>query len=122
MFTCFTLGHGSRSFTDLIDLLLTVDFELLVDVRSRPRSRYPWFNKSRFDAVLGDHYLWMPILGGLDKGITEVQFQNGIDDLIKLAQSKRIVLMCSEKDFRKCHRHTKLEPELRLRGFNVIHL
>lgn len=122
MLTIFTAGHGTRSFTDFIDLLLAVDFELLVDVRSRPRSRYSWFNKSRFEIALGDRYRWMPMLGGLDDTITEKEFQSAIGELVELAKVKRVVLMCSEKEPQRCHRHTKLEPEIRLRGFNVIHL
>lgn len=122
MQTIFTSGHGSRSFVDLMDLLLTVDFEVLLDVRSRPRSRYSWFNRAYLESFLGEKYLWLPSLGGLDKNITEEQFQAGIDHLTELAKVKRVVVMCSEKDFKRCHRHTKLEPELRLQGFNIIHL
>lgn len=118
----FSAGHGQRSFADFMDLLLTVDYELLVDVRSRPRSRFPWFNKAQFDNFLGDKYLWLPSLGGLDKNLTEEQFQEGLSRLTDLAKVKRVVLLCSEKDFKRCHRHTKLEPELRLRGFNIVHL
>lgn len=99
-----------------------VDFELLVDVRSRPRSRFPWFNRARLEATLGERYLWMPALGGLDDSIAEEEFQSAIEELVKLAKVKRVVIMCSEKDFKSCHRYTTLEPEIRLRGFNVIHL
>ena len=122
MQTIFTSGHGSRSVVDLMDLLLTVNYEVLVDVRSHPRSRYSWFNKAYFEAFLGQKYIWMPSLGGLDKDLTEAQFQEGMEQLTELARVKRVVLMCSEKDFKRCHRHTKLEPELRLRGFNIVHL
>ena len=118
----FSVGDGSRSFPDLMDFLLTVDLEVLVDVRSRPRSRFSWFNKAYFETFLGEKYLWLPSLGGLDKNITEKQFQEGMDQLVELAKTKRVAVLCSEKDFKRCHRHTKLEPELRLQGLNVIHL
>lgn len=122
MKTVYSAGHGTRSFMDLMDLLLTVDFEVLVDVRTRPRSRYSWFNKARFEIALGNRYVWMPALGGLDETITEEEFQSAIGELLELANVKRTVILCSEKEYRRCHRHTKLEPEIRLRGFNVIHL
>lgn len=118
----YSAGHSTRSFNDLINLIESVDFDLLVDVRSKPRSRFSWFNKANFEVVLADKYIWMPSLGGLDKSLTEEDFQNGIDKLIHLADTKKIVLLCSEKDYKKCHRHTKLEPELRLQGYNIIHL
>lgn len=122
MKTIYTVGHSTRSLTEFMDLLLSVDLDILVDVRSRPRSRFPWFNKGYLVSLLGEKYLWMPSLGGLDDEITEGQFQEGLAQLVKLADKSRAVLMCSEKDFKRCHRHTKLEPELRLKGFNIAHL
>jgi uncharacterized protein (DUF488 family) len=43
--TIFTVGHSTRTVAELVALLKQVDVELLVDVRSIPRSRMvPQFN------------------------------------------------------------------------------
>ena len=43
--TIFTIGHSTRTLSELMDLLREAQIELLVDVRSVPRSRTnPQFN------------------------------------------------------------------------------
>ena len=37
--TIFTIGHSTRTLSELVDLLREAQIELLVDIRSVPRSR-----------------------------------------------------------------------------------
>ncbi|GAB7264629.1 hypothetical protein DZJ_11790 [Dickeya ananatis] len=44
--TIFSIGHGGRNIDDFIFLLKKYNIEYVIDVRSKPRSRfYPHFNK-----------------------------------------------------------------------------
>ena len=117
-----TCGHSSRSFDDLTNLLIANNVTLLVDVRSKPMSRYrPHFNRSFFEKHLPIEYLWMPDLGGLGYVPPDV-FDEAIDRLICFSKRYRVCVMCSERDFVKCHRHSKIQPALEERGVKVIHI
>ncbi len=51
--TIFTIGHSTRTLSELMDLLREAEIELLVDVRSVPRSRTnPQFNIDAFPKAL----------------------------------------------------------------------
>jgi hypothetical protein len=66
--TIFTIGHSTRTFAELIALLREARIELLVDVRSVPRSRTnPRFNIDILPEALaaaGVGYRHLPSLGG----------------------------------------------------------
>ena len=117
-------GFSTRSFDELESILNEVVYDLLIDLRTRPFSRWAsQFNRPHLENRLGKSYLFMgDTLGGLEE-VAEEDFLEGIGRVCELAsKGKKLVLMCSEKDYKKCHRHMKIEPELRLCGFNVIQL
>jgi len=120
-----TCAHSNKPISAFIKLLKDNDIELLVDVRSIPSSRFcPQFNKSALYATLSLHsikYLWKgKNLGGKD---INVNYEEAINALVTLAkQGVRIAVMCSEKDYRKCHRYTVLTPSFEAEKVSVIHL
>ena len=65
----WTIGHSTRSFAELVDLLGRVSIDLLVDVRSVPRSRTnPQFNADVLPTSLAEQGIALspfPALGGL---------------------------------------------------------
>src|SRR3984893_3878979 len=67
--TIFTIGHSTRTIAEFVALLRQVAVDLLVDVRSIPRSRTnPQFNADALPAGLVDAgitYRHLPALGGL---------------------------------------------------------
>lgn len=67
--TIFTIGHSTRPITEFLALLQEVGVDLLVDVRSIPRSRTnPQFNADALPGPLGDagiRYRHLSALGGL---------------------------------------------------------
>jgi Protein of unknown function, DUF488 len=69
MSTIFTIGHSNRSIPQFLNLLQQVAVDLLVDVRSIPRSRRnPQFNAEVLPEALGVAriaYRHLPALGGL---------------------------------------------------------
>src|SRR5580698_10541569 len=64
-----TIGHSNRPLDQLIAMLQAHGVDLLVDVRTIPKSRHnPQFNTDSLPAPLrqaGIQYLHMPALGGL---------------------------------------------------------
>ncbi len=122
MKTILTCGHSARSFDDFTELLQQHRVQLLVDVRSKPFSRYcPWFNRSYLEAHLPMQYVWIRELGGLEIVHADV-FEEAVETLIRYAKRYKACVMCSEKDHTKCHRTTKIAPALQERGIKVFHI
>ena len=69
MYPFFTIGHSTRSIPEFVELLREVQIELVVDVRTVPRSRTnPQFNQNTLQTTLfefGIHYEHIAQLGGL---------------------------------------------------------
>jgi uncharacterized protein (DUF488 family) len=97
---------------------------MLVDVRTYPRSnRARQFNQESLSESLtrnGIQYLYRGNnLGGLGEN---VDFDGTIHEISELATNKRVVLMCSEGNPKKCHRYSVLSPTLQKQGLTVEHL
>ena len=141
----FTIGHSTRTFKELVELLQAYGAQLVVDVRSIPRSRHnPQFNQENLSAGLresGIDYVWLKELGGLrhpkpdsqNKGwrnesfrgfadyMQTPDFEAGINELIKLAQDGPVVIMCAEAVPWRCHR-SLIADALLVRGIPVEHI
>ena len=120
--TIFTAGHGNQSFNEFRSLLTKHGVTLLVDVRSKPYSRWvPHFNKNYLEAHLPMQYAWIRELGGLEVIAPDV-FDEAIEKLIRFSKRYEVCVMCSEKDHLKCHRYTKIQPALEERRVKIIHI
>ena len=78
----FTIGHSSRSIDEFVDLLGAAKVQLVVDVRTMPRSRTnPQFNRDILPITLSEFaidYEHISALGGLRPRSVEVPpIQNG---------------------------------------------
>jgi hypothetical protein len=65
--TIYTVGHGRHPWADFLALLKQYEIEVLCDVRSAARSRWPQFNGQVLAASLnraGLGYEWLPECGG----------------------------------------------------------
>lgn len=143
-----TIGHSNRGLEEFLSMLRAARVELLVDVRSFPRSRTnPVFN---IDCLPGDlasvqiAYRHCPALGGRrprQKNIDEhlnafwrvqsfhnyadyalgADFTAAFDELVRLGQERRLALMCSEAVWWRCHRRI-ITDYLLLNGHDVEHL
>lgn len=139
--TIFTIGHSNTSFEEFLALLRDNNIELLVDVRSWPYSKYvTHFNRQNLENSLkgaGIDYLYLGHrIGGKPHDrkyyshgqvsyplIREGEpFKEGLSQLMELAVNKKTVIMCSEEDPYKCHRHILITPDLIKEGFSVIHI
>ncbi len=141
MTTVLTVGHGNLPQDALIRHLLGAGVVRLVDVRSRPYSRWhPQFNRRRIaeaaDAA-GIAYEWTPALGGRpdDPSLRTADgapdytlmaqhspFLDTIEGLVAASGEATTAIMCSEGDPSRCHRALLIAPLLVERGVRVRHV
>ena len=140
----WTLGHSNRSAAALIELALSIPLDVLLDVRTIPRSkRNPQFDRDQLAWELeqvGIEYVHEKRLGGMrvprpDSPHTGLEaegmrgyadhmesasFREGVDELLQRAASQRCGLMCAEASPWHCHR-SLLCDSLFARGVDVHH-
>ncbi len=125
----FTVGYSTRTIEQLIGVLTAYRVEIVVDIRSYPRShRNPQFSSDALKRELSKHeirYSWLPKLGGRRKVVGEdsknkcwknqsfrnyadhmetATFRQGIDELIQLNGRGTVAIMCAEALHWRCHR------------------
>ena len=138
----FTIGHSNHELQSFLNILRRNNIQVLVDIRSDPYSRYAsQFNKAEFQRAVeaaGIEYRYSGAsIGGkpkdsslytsagkldYDKLASTPSFQNELKALVDLAETKRIVLMCSEADPACCHRERIIARVLRSWGLRVMHI
>lgn len=143
--TIYTVGHSNRTLDDFKKLLAKSEIELLLDVRTVPKSRYvPHFNSESLKPALGEigiGYRHFKPLGGLRKpakdspnqgwknssfrGFADYmqsgEFWQGVKEVMDLAAKKRVALMCAEAVPWRCHR-SLIADALLVRGAEVVHI
>jgi len=100
-------------------------------VRRFPKSgKFPWFNQEILKKTLKNYgiiYMWLgKNLGGYREGgykkyVDTPAYKEGILMIKKLANKRRIAIMCSEKLWFKCHRRY-ISHTLVKEGYQVIHI
>ncbi|MDE0401188.1 MAG: DUF488 domain-containing protein [Candidatus Poribacteria bacterium] len=138
----YTIGYGSRSIAELIEVLHQHEIAYLIDVRSAPYSRYkPEFSKATLANELeqkGIRYVFMgDTLGGrpddetcyvngkvdYEKVKATAFYQHGIERLhAAFLQQQSVVLMCSEGKPEECHRCKLIGTTLTKDNIPVIHI
>jgi uncharacterized protein (DUF488 family) len=146
--TIFTIGHSTRPIAEFVALLQEAAVDLLVDVRSIPRSRTnPQFNADALPETLagaGISYRHLAALGGLrhrkkgampsrntfwqvaafrnyaDYAATDA-FRTGLDELRALSHDNCCAIMCAEAVWWRCHRRI-IADYLLAQGVPVMHI
>jgi len=120
-----TIGHSNKQITEFLDTLQKHEIEMVVDVRTIPRSRFsPHFNEKPLGSALAKRSIKYlnrgQNLGG--RGVN-VGYEEAIEELVELArQGVRICVMCSEADYRNCHRYSALTPSFYSHDVEVFHI
>lgn len=128
-----SIGHSNLSWESFSDLVRAHDLNVIIDVRSYPRSRFAQFNRSTLRLRLNDmgtSYIFAgDRLGGLSaaKQGYEVTtrspiFCDALNDVIAVERRCRAALMCSECDPLHCHRFLLVSRALSARGLAVAHI
>jgi len=124
----FTIGHSTRTFAEFAELLQVNEIEELVDVRSIPRSLHnPQFNEDTLEKSLKKvhiRYTRLKELGGLRRTkkdsvnlgwrnasfrgyadyMATPEFEEGLEELMKIARLRKTATMCAEAVPWRCHR------------------
>jgi uncharacterized protein (DUF488 family) len=144
----FTIGHSTRSIGEFVELLRSGPANLVVDVRTVPKSRR---NPQYGEDVIADElapyqvgYARIAGLGGLRGRSHEVppevngfwenqsfhnyadyalspEFAAALDELLELSSERRCAIMCAEAVWWRCHRRI-IADYLLARGRTVLHL
>jgi uncharacterized protein (DUF488 family) len=144
----FTIGHSTRSIPEFVELLRRAPADLVVDVRTVPRSRRnPQYNED----VLADElepyqlgYVRIAGLGGLRGRSRDVppelngfwqndsfhnyadyalsdEFGAALTELLRISSSRRCAIMCAEAVWWRCHRRI-IADYLLAHGRTVCHV
>jgi uncharacterized protein (DUF488 family) len=144
--TVYTLGHSTHTMEKFLELLHHYQIQLLVDVRTIPKSRrVPQFNKDHLESILPKEqigYLHLPALGGLRKStdpnspnrgwrnasfrgyadnMQTEPFEKGIDLLLSRGAERTAALLCAEAVPWRCHRQL-ISDALLTREVAVCHI
>ncbi|MDA8086174.1 MAG: DUF488 domain-containing protein [Nitrospiraceae bacterium] len=141
----YTIGHSTRSSEDLIKMLKKEGVQAVCDVRTVPRSSFnPQFNIDTFPGELkkaGIEYFHVKGLGGLRhpektspntgwhnasfRGFADYmqtpEFERSLHELIEIASSRKVAIMCAEAVPWRCHR-LLIADALAVRGWQVEHI
>jgi uncharacterized protein (DUF488 family) len=138
----YTLGHSAHPLSRFLELLRQHGVTLVVDVRSRPYSRWaPQYQRAALErelarAGLGYAYLGRE-LGGRPEGVEfqtplgrldvprraqSPEFLAGVARLLALARGGGTALLCAEEDPARCHRRSLVTPALQRRAAEVWHI
>jgi uncharacterized protein (DUF488 family) len=144
----FTIGHSTRTIEEFVELLRCGRVDMLVDIRSTPRSRTnPQYNLDSLPDSLATFQIGHIRIDGLggrrpksktvppevnafwnnqsfhnyaDYALSE-EFRAGLDQLRALARTRRCAVMCSEAVWWRCHRRFVADYMLS-EGREVFHL
>ncbi|MDZ7750058.1 MAG: DUF488 domain-containing protein [Halofilum sp. (in: g-proteobacteria)] len=142
-----TVGHGSRSASELIAVLRAAGVARVIDVRSYPASRrWPWFGREALERALAESgvgYAWMgralggkrraraddrarhpalaPGLAAFARHMEGARFAGACDGLAARADDERLALLCAERDPRQCHRWLIADYLVLVAGVAVRH-
>lgn len=141
----YTLGHSTRPIETFIALLKAHEIEMVVDIRTIPKSRHcPQYNQDILKkSLMRAHiaYRHLKDLGGLRhttknsvntswinssfRGFADYmqteEFTEGLEKLEKLAEKKRCALLCSEAVPWRCHR-SLVADALTVKKWKVFHI
>jgi uncharacterized protein (DUF488 family) len=139
----YTIGYGAREIADFVAVLQANQIAFLIDVRSKPYSRYkPDFSKQNLERYLQDNhirYVFMgDTLGGMppdpdcydedgkvayEKVAQKAFYLEGIGRLqTAYEQGLRVAIMCSEGKPESCHRTKLISKTLTTQNIPVSHI
>ena len=126
----YSLGTSNRTPGEFLDLLRSLDVELVVDVRRFPISRFQHFKREELATLLeGEDFGYIYLgqeLGGYRSGgyqsyLSTEGFKRGLERLEELARERRVAFLCAERFPWRCHRRF-IGWELEREGFRVVHV
>lgn len=138
----YTIGYAGTTLERFINILKTKNVDLVIDVRSIPKSQYFYqFNDRNLSKVLSNEDIkyenWKQEFGArqdnldfytedildYEKFAKSEQFKNGLAKIQDLVNQNNIIcLMCAEIDPINCHRAILCSKELSNLGLKTTHI
>ncbi len=138
----FTIGYEGKNLLEFVGVLKENGVQQVIDVRELAFSRKNGFAKSALSKALQENgivYKHFPLLGSprelrhklwegwdypeffkeYEEALSKPESQEQLLDLEGLAQVRKTVMMCFEKDVNKCHRSI-IKKKLIRDGFRVV--
>ena len=126
-----TFGYGNRSNYDaLLAYINEFKIDFLIDVREKPKAwSRRWYGDQleKFCHELEIEYLSETVLGNVSGTSHWVspepeKVDQVLQNIAKKTQSKTVLLLCAEMDYRRCHRVEVAEKLQRLTHQPISHL
>jgi uncharacterized protein (DUF488 family) len=128
----YSIGHSTHPIEVFIGLLKKHGVEVLADIRSVPMSRFnPQFRQRELKKAVeatGMEYVYLGgPLGGkpylpFAQRTAMPEFKSGMEALKKIANEKRVAIMCAEKEPLNCHRTLLVSRALAEEKIPVMHI
>lgn len=137
----YTIGHSNHPPEHFLELLSRHAIAAIVDVRSKPYSRMnPHFNRENLKRLLAAGGMAYVFLGRelgarsedpacysegkvqYDRLARTELFRQGLERVCEGLETRRLALMCAEKDPLECHRTILVARQLAARGVAVRHI
>jgi uncharacterized protein (DUF488 family) len=141
MLEAYTIGHSNQKLSSFLELIHENNIKILVDVRTSPYSKYAsHFNKKPLEISLNEQNIQYVYLGNKIGGKPkdkkfyhedklqyhllekDVKYKEGLIELLKLSEDNKVVIMCSEEDPYRCHRHHLISQSLIKHNYQVCHI
>jgi uncharacterized protein (DUF488 family) len=127
----YSLGHSNVDINKFLQGLKNLHIQHILDIRSVPKSSYvPHFNRENLEKELMENKIGYTYCGktvGGRQGVDFVEYskssryQTAIKQIERIIDRKNCAIMCSEKNFRNCHRRYVSDSLIR-DGYEVIQI
>lgn len=139
-----SIGYEGRTSDELVKALVDAGVEVVIDVRLNPISRKPGLSKSKLSTALneaGIEYVHLRGLGNPKENrepfwtgrvadgvrrfrqlLTEPGPEAALTVLVELAETRRVAVLCFEREHDRCHRQVVTEAVVaRTSGATVVY-
>lgn len=141
--TIYSIGHGNKKIADFISELKSYGIEYLLDIRSKPYSKWnPQFNQAQLELELKNYGITYVFVGDSLGGLPEDRscydyngkvvydiikekdfFKEGLKRLTTANEKKiHLAIMCSESKPEECHRSKLIGQELLKKDISLKHI
>ena len=124
--TIYTTGYLAGWTPEVLAAAVAEQGAVLGDIRFRPRSRVPGWNRAQLERLMGIRYRHLEALGNRNyKGgeIALLDLAEGLRQVeVLLDQFDNVILMCACRNRQQCHRRLVADEASRQLGVPTVEL
>lgn len=109
----YTIGQSTLQYEEFFNMLRMIGVSKIVDVRTSPYSKHaPQWNREKVKEAAKAYKFGYSYAGDVLGVLSDVGRDLRVQAMKRVLENNNnnTVLMCTEKDHRKCHRNLVLEP------------